>query len=62
MGDSYSQGQMIALGIVWIVLPTLFVALRIWAKTLGRAGVWWDDLMIVLALVRPLPLICCRQN
>ena len=49
----YSRGQMIALGVLFTVLPTLVVGLRIWAKTMSRRGLAWDDYLIFLALVRP---------
>ena len=47
----YSQGQMIALGVVFLVLPTIAVGLRIWAKTISRKGLASDDYLILLALV-----------
>lgn len=46
----YSQGQTIAIAIVFLVLPTSIVGLRIWAKTMSRKGLGWDDFLILLAL------------
>ena len=49
--DSYSKEQMIALGITFLILPCIFVALRFWAKWLSRKKLQWDDLFILIALV-----------
>lgn len=49
--DSYSKEQMIALGITFLVLPCIFVALRFWAKWLSRKAFQWDDFFILVALV-----------
>ena len=43
---------MIAIGVIFMVLPTAFVGLRVWAKTMSRGGIGWDDYLIFLALVR----------
>ncbi|KAH8426642.1 uncharacterized protein LDX57_004375 [Aspergillus melleus] len=48
--DSYSKEQMIALGITFLILPCIFVALRFWAKWLSRKKLQWDDLFILIAL------------
>lgn len=48
----YFRGQMIAIGVIFMVLPTFIVGLRIWAKTMSRRGLAWDDYLIFLALVR----------
>lgn len=50
--DSYSKTQMIALGITFLILPCIFVNLRVWAKWISRGGVQWDDYLIFGALVR----------
>ena len=47
-----SKGETIAIAVIFMVLPTGFVSLRVWAKTMGRAGLGWDDYLIFLALVR----------
>lgn len=46
----YSRGQTIAIAVIFMVLPTSVVGLRIWAKTMSRRGFGWDDYLIVLAL------------
>ena len=35
----------------FIILPTLFVALRLTSRWVSRAGLWWDDLTIIVALM-----------
>ena len=45
-----------ASSIVLIVLPTLFVVLRLASRKVARAGYWWDDLLIVITLVLSLGL------
>ena len=52
----YTQGLMIGLGITFIVLPAIAVALRTWAKLLSRKGLGSDDYLIFCALVRRLKL------
>ena len=42
---------MIVLGAVFIVIPTIFVGLRVWARFLSRACLSWDDYTVFLALV-----------
>lgn len=42
---------MIALGLVFIFLPAVFVILRVWARIVSRAGLSWDDYTIFAALV-----------
>ncbi|KAB8263850.1 hypothetical protein BDV32DRAFT_146153 [Aspergillus pseudonomiae] len=48
--DTYSKTQMIALGITFLILPCIFVNLRVWAKWVSRGGVQWDDYLIFGAL------------
>lgn len=48
----YTQGQMIALGFIFLILPVASVALRVWARYLSRAGLSWDDYTLFAALVR----------
>ncbi|KAL4865667.1 hypothetical protein BDV12DRAFT_188046 [Aspergillus spectabilis] len=55
--DSYSKGQMIALGITFLILPCIFVGLRFWAKWLQRRALQWDDLCIFLGLT--FSVACC---
>lgn len=40
-----------AANIVLIILPTIFVTLRLTSRFLAHAGLWLDDLLIVLALI-----------
>jgi len=51
MADDYSKGQMIGLGYSFIVLPIIAVALRFWAKYIGRRSFQLDDYLILVALV-----------
>ncbi|KAG8531258.1 uncharacterized protein KY384_004616 [Bacidia gigantensis] len=46
-----SQSQVITIGVIFLLLPTAFVVLRIWAKTMSRGGLAWDDFMIFGALL-----------
>ncbi|KAL8765970.1 MAG: hypothetical protein Q9209_007117 [Squamulea sp. 1 TL-2023] len=55
--DDYSQGQMIALGFIFLVLPIVAVGARLWAKRLGRKGTTLDDYLIIGALA--LSIACC---
>lgn len=48
---SYSKGEMIILGIVFLLLPIVAVVLRIWAKKIQRTSLAWDDYLIFPALV-----------
>lgn len=34
-----------------ITLDTVFVALRIWARRIRKLGLWWDDWLIIMALI-----------
>jgi len=36
IADNYSKGQTIGIGIAFMILPIIAVALRLWAKFLGR--------------------------
>jgi hypothetical protein len=51
IADNYSKSQMIGLGIAFIILPVIAVSFRIWAKSLGRRTISWDDYLILVALV-----------
>lgn len=50
--DNYSQRQMIGIGISFLILPTVAVGVRLWAKRLGRKGISVDDYLIVISLAR----------
>ena len=38
-------------GIALIVLPTIFVVLRFVSRWIAQAGLWWDDLLVVVSLL-----------
>ncbi|KAI1452858.1 hypothetical protein F4805DRAFT_470518 [Annulohypoxylon moriforme] len=48
IADNYSQGQMIGLGVAFMILPIVAVGLRLWAKALGK-GIKLDDYLVVAA-------------
>lgn len=54
--DNYSQGLMIGIGISFLILPTIAVGARLWAKLLCRKGIRLDDYLIIMALVITGPL------
>ena len=41
----------IAISVVIIILSTLAVTFRFWSRMISKAGLWWDDWTILLALV-----------
>lgn len=43
--------HVIGAGITLIILPTLFVILRFVSRGIARAGLWWDDLLVVVSLL-----------
>jgi len=45
------EQRVISSGIVLIVLPTVFVILRFVSRFIANAGLWWDDVLVVLALL-----------
>ncbi|KAJ5245939.1 hypothetical protein N7468_000922 [Penicillium chermesinum] len=51
--DAFSKSEMIALGFVFLILPCIFVALRIWAKLISRHSLQADDYLIFVGLVSP---------
>jgi hypothetical protein len=53
MNHTYSKSMMVALAVAFMVLPFVFVCLRLWAKTIAKR-VGWDDLLTIAALVREL--------
>lgn len=52
MKEEYSQSQMIGIGVAFMILPIVFVGLRVWAKAIGRRKLTWDDYIIFISLVR----------
>lgn len=53
MYHNYSKSMMVALAVAFMVLPFVFVCLRLWAKRIAKR-VGWDDFLTVAALVREL--------
>ena len=51
MSYTYSQEQMVGLGVDFLILPTIAVGLRVWAKKLGPKSLAWDDYLTAVALV-----------
>ena len=45
------EQRVIASGIALIVLSTIFVILRFISRLIANAGLWWDDFLVLLALV-----------
>ncbi|CBX91978.1 hypothetical protein IAQ61_000183 [Plenodomus lingam] len=56
MNHSYSKRMMIALAITFLMLPIVFVSLRLWAKRLSKR-IGWDDFLTVGALL--ISMTCC---
>ncbi|KAF2714944.1 hypothetical protein K504DRAFT_421238 [Pleomassaria siparia CBS 279.74] len=50
MKYNYNKSSMIGLAVAFMVLPSIFVGLRIWAKLL-RQRLAWDDYLTIAALV-----------
>ena len=46
-----AQERLLALEIVLLVLATIAVLLRLYARSMVKARLWWDDYTIVLSLV-----------
>lgn len=45
------DGQVISASVTLLVLPTVFVALRVVSRCISGAGFWWDDLTVVLGMM-----------
>lgn len=45
-----------------VVAATFAVALRLTARKISAAKYWWDDWILVLALVRTEPLDCMETS
>ncbi|CAI6312475.1 unnamed protein product [Periconia digitata] len=50
MNQDYSQGLMIGLGVVFMIIPVAFVCFRVWAKFLGARRLGWEDYLCFAAL------------
>ncbi|KAF2788206.1 hypothetical protein K505DRAFT_286526 [Melanomma pulvis-pyrius CBS 109.77] len=57
MNHNYSKGLMITLALVFMLMPLLFVSLRMWAKFLSTKRLGWDDHLTVAALA--VSMTCC---
>lgn len=49
--QNFTKDQMVGLGVAFIIVPTVFVSLRFWAKSLAHRGTTKDDYLLVLALL-----------
>ncbi|KAF9693419.1 hypothetical protein EKO04_008653 [Ascochyta lentis] len=56
MQHNYTKGKMIGLSVAFMILPLIFMCLRIWAKVLAKRFAWDDYLAIGALLVS---LTCC---
>ncbi|KAF6225969.1 hypothetical protein HO173_012636 [Letharia columbiana] len=45
------DGQVISASVTLLVLPTVFVALRVMSRYMSGAGFWWDDMTVVLGMM-----------
>jgi hypothetical protein len=50
MQHNYTKDMMIRLAVAFMILPTIFVSLRIWAKVIAKR-LAWDDYLTIAALV-----------
>lgn len=50
MNHNYTKSMMISLAIAFMILPLVFVILRLWAKRLSKR-IGWDDYLTIAALV-----------
>lgn len=61
MNHEYSKGGMIGLAVVFMILPIIFFALRLWAKSLTRHFAV-DDYLTGGALASTAPLCCTHMS
>ena len=50
MDHNYTKDMMIGLAVAFMILPVVFVSLRVWAKVLAKR-LAWDDFLTIAALV-----------
>lgn len=55
MNHDYTKGQMIGLAVGFMIIPTVFYGLRMWAKLLVKRFAW-DDYLTGAALVSVMEL------
>lgn len=46
-----AHGDLVALAVVFMVIPLVLVFLRFWARAIGKAGYGIDDILILPALL-----------
>lgn len=56
MNHDYTKGQMIGLAVGFMIIPTVFYGLRVWAKLLVKRFAW-DDYLTGGALVSVTELV-----
>ncbi|KAH7094484.1 hypothetical protein FB567DRAFT_4739 [Paraphoma chrysanthemicola] len=56
MNHNYTKGMMVSLAIIFMILPLVFVCLRVWAKVLAKR-LAWDDFLTIAALA--VSVTCC---
>ncbi|KAF1849777.1 uncharacterized protein K460DRAFT_3527 [Cucurbitaria berberidis CBS 394.84] len=56
MNHNYTKSMMIGLGVAFLILPLVFVCLRLWAKRLIKR-IGWDDYLTIAALA--VSMTCC---
>lgn len=66
MNHDYTKGQMIGLAVGFMIIPTVFYSLRVWAKLLVKRFAWDDyltgaALVSVSKLITPL-YVCLREK
>lgn len=64
MNHDYTKGQMIGLAVGFMIIPTVFYGLRVWAKLLVKRFAW-DDYLTGAALVSIVKLfspMCCGSE
>ncbi|KAF2653493.1 hypothetical protein K491DRAFT_513989 [Lophiostoma macrostomum CBS 122681] len=57
MIQNYTKGLMIGLAVTFMILPCIFIGLRLWAKFLSAKRVGWDDYLAIAALI--MSITCC---
>lgn len=56
MDHNYTKEMMIGLAVGFMILPVIFVGLRIWAKVISKR-LAWDDYLTIAALA--VSVTCC---
>jgi hypothetical protein len=61
MDHNYTKDMMISLAVGFMILPVVFVSLRIWAKVLAKRTAW-DDYLTIAALVSQDSMHCLLKQ